>query len=206
MCLILHKPAGLSIDAALLEAALRLNRDGWGAMGFDTRGELILERQASVDSKALVAFERRHRDAEYVLHLRRRTRGGAGLQNVHPFRIVPGLYLMHNGTLPLDPAPGRSDSAELAQAILRPLARRYSALPTEPAFLRLLALVLKPENKLALLQERTRKILLVNREHGAELDGLWLSSTRWIDRARLPLVKPPQPQMRAPAAEALRYL
>lgn len=207
MCLIVHKPAGLAIPPELLAAAFPLNRDGWGAMGFAPDGGLLLRRQAAARLGDVLAWERQHRAAEYVLHLRRRTRGSAELANTHPFRIAPGLYLMHNGTLPLEPRhPGQSDTARLVGDLLRPLARRHAGLFTDPAFLQLLALGLKRENKLALLLESERRIVLVNAEHGAELDGLWLSSTRWIDRARFPLAHAPQPQERAWAPAQLQFL
>jgi len=207
MCLIVHKPAGQPIPEELIRAALELNRDGWGAMGFDGQGQLLLERQLEPDAAAILDFERRHRDHEYVLHLRRRTKGGGGIDNVHPFRVVPGVYLMHNGTLPLEPKQaGRSDTWHLVAEILRPLALRHEALLSDPAFLQLLELGLKAENKLALLHEASREIVLVNWQHGAELDGLWLSSTRWIDRQRFPLAHAPQPQERVYSTRDLNFL
>ncbi|HSW15435.1 MAG TPA: class II glutamine amidotransferase [Solimonas sp.] len=207
MCLIIHKPAGIAIPHGLLAAATQLNRDGWGAMGFQADGDLLMERQMKVELQAVLAFEQQHRGAEYVLHLRRRTRGSNALENVHPFRVVPGVYLMHNGTLPLEPKRvERSDTWHLVSEILRPLAQRHISLLSDPAFLQLLELGLKPENKLALLHEATREIVLVNWQHGAELDGLWLSSTRWIDRGRFPLVHAPQPQERVYSSRELHFL
>ena len=197
MCLIIHKQRGAAIPADLLEAAAALNRDGWGLMGFSPDGDLLLERHAQVSIDELLAAERRHRRAEYVLHLRKRTRGGASADNAHPFKVGPGVYLMHNGTLKLEVStPGMSDTWHLVNDILRPLAQRRQGLLLDNAFHRLLELALKPENKLALLDHPARRIVLINQQHGAELDGLWLSSTRWIDRSLLPLVTPPQPQER----------
>lgn len=206
MCLIIHKPAGLAIPADLIAAALELNRDGWGAMGFAADGQLLLERRAEPELDAILAFERDNREHEYVLHLRRRTKGGGGIENAHPFRVVPGVHLMHNGTLPLEPKPGRSDTWHLVSEILRPLALKHETLLSDPAFLQLLELGLKAENKLAILHEATREIVLVNWQHGAELDGLWLSSTRWIDRRRFPLAHAPQPQERVYSSRDLSFL
>lgn len=207
MCLIVHKPAGLRIPHELLRAALTLNPDGWGAMGFAAGGRLLLERGTHIQPEALFEFEERHADAEYALHLRKQTRGSSSLENAHPFRVMDGLYLMHNGTLPIQArVPGRSDTWHFTTDILRPLAHRHPGLLRDYAFVRLLELVLRPENKLALLDERLRRIVLFNREHGAELEGLWLSNTRWIDRAQFPLATPPQPQERSWAPDALDFL
>ncbi len=207
MCLIIHKPAGLRIPADLLEAAVTLNPDGWGLMGFDPGGRLLLERHATVQLDELLEIEERHAEAEYALHLRRQTRGASGIDNVHPFRIIDGYYLMHNGTLPLDVrVPGRSDTWHLSHDLLRPLAQRYQGVLSDYAFINILELGLRPENKAALLDQRNRRIALINRAHGAEFEGLWLSSTRWIDRVRFPLGTAPQPQERSWAPADVLFL
>ncbi len=207
MCLIVHKPAGISISEELLRAAMSLNRDGWGLMGFAPSGRLLLERHADLDEDAVLDAARRYQAAEFVLHLRQRTRGGVGPHNTHPIRISTGLYLMHNGTLAI---PSRvtamSDTWHLATDVLRPLAQRHRQLFLDNAFHALLEIGLRPENKLALLDQETRRIVLLNRAHGAELDSLWLSSTKWIDRRLLPLANAPQPQERSFNAAALEFV
>lgn len=207
MCLILYKPAEARIPEELLSAAAVHNPDGWGLMGFGTDGRLLLERRAAVHLPELVDLAWTHREAEFALHLRRQTRGGSGVENTHPFAIADGIYLMHNGTLPLAArVPGRSDTWHLASDILRPLAQRHPGVLSDRGFLRMMELGLRPENKLALLDRRLRRIVLLNREHGVELDGLWLSSTRWIDRERFPLTHAPQPQERSHAPERVHFL
>lgn len=207
MCLIIHKPRGAAIPSDLLIAAAALNRDGWGLMGFDSDGDLLLERHRDVVIEELLFAERRHRDAEYVLHLRRRTRGGTDTDNVHPFKVVDGVYLMHNGTLRVEtPVSGMSDTWHFVRDILRPLAQRRQGILLDNSFHKILELALRPENKLALLDHPTRRIVLLNQSYGAQLDGLWLSSTRWIDRKLLPLVTPPQPQERNYAPTEVRFL
>ncbi len=207
MCLIIHKPRGVEIPADLLEAAVSLNRDGWGLMGFSKDGGLLLERHAKVDLEEILATERRHRDAEYVLHLRKRTRGAANVENAHPFKVTDGVYMMHNGTIKLDTrVAGMSDSWHFVSEILRPLAQRRQGVLLDNAFHRLLEIALRPENKLALLDYPERRIILINQAHGAELDGLWLSSTRWIDRRLLPLSTTPQPQERSYQATEVKFL
>lgn len=198
MCLIIHKPAGLAIAPDLIEAAANLNPDGWGAMGFDADGDLIIRRELQVDPEAILRFEQNHRAHEYVLHLRRRTRGTVSRTNAHPFKVNERLYLVHNGTLDIrTPVSGWSDTRHFVNDLLRPLARRFPQLLADEYFHRLLALGLRSENKLVMLDTRQRKIVVINREHGAEFEGLWLSSTRWIDQRRLQLAHAPQPQERS---------
>ncbi len=53
----------------------------------------------------------------------------------------------------------------------------------------LLEVGLSAENKLAWLDYLHHRIVIVNRQHGVEFEGLWLSDARCIDRALLPLAK-----------------
>jgi len=207
MCLIIHKPQGIEIPEDLLKAALALNRDGWGLMGLDTEGSVVLERHADSRLAPILDSLERHRDAELVLHLRQRTKGTESIENAHPFKLAERLYLMHNGTLPISQhIAGRSDTWHFVQDVLRPLHNNYVGLMADPAFLRVLELGIKPENKLALLDGRIGRIAILNRQHGAEFEGLWLSNTRWIDRRLLPLTHTPQPQMRTYSPDELHFV
>ncbi len=211
MCVIIHKPQNAEIPQDLLAAALTLNRDGWGLMGFDAEGSVILERHAESKQVHILDALTRHRDAELVLHLRQRTRGAESIENAHPFKLAERLYLMHNGTLPLGQhggtqVAGRSDTWHFVQDVLRPLHNYYPGLMADPAFLRVLELGLKPDNKMVLLDGRIGRIAILNRQHGAEFEGLWLSNTRWIDRRLLPLVHTPQAQLRSYSADELHFV
>ena len=207
MCLIIHKPAGLPIAHDLLEAALAFNQDGFGLMGFTPTGRFILRREPTIALHELLETERRYREAELVLHLRLRTRGDAEEHNAHPFRVTAQAWLMHNGTLRLPiRLAGRSDTWHFVQDVLRPLAQRRSGVLFDNAFLKLLEMALRPENKVVLLDAASQRIEILNRAHGAELDGLWLSSTRWIDHRRLPLSHAPQPQERTYAATDVHFI
>jgi len=207
MCLIIHKPAGIEIPHELLAAAAAHNTDGWGLMGFDSDGHLLLERHALVQLPEIIKTEQALRPFEYVLHLRRQTKGGSGLDNVHPFKVVDGVWLMHNGTVKLSArVPGKSDTWHFVNDVLRPLAQRHPGLLSDYSFIQILEHGLRAENKLALLDQRLRRIVLVNRDHGVELDGLWLSNTRWIDRKLFPLSRPLQPQEQGFEADQLRFV
>lgn len=206
MCVIIHKPPEARIPPDLVRASLALNNDGWGLMGFDTRGKLIVERHAASEHASIAAALDRYSEADMVLHLRQRTRGNNERDNAHPFKIAENLYLMHNGTLPIySRVAGRSDTWHFVHDILRPLHTRHAALFDDPAFLALLEMSLKPENKVVLLDERSKSIAVINRSHGVEFEGLWLSNTRWIDRTVLPLTDTPQPQQRSYAADKLHF-
>lgn len=207
MCVIVHKPAGQRIPRELIDAAAALNRDGWGLMGFDAKGELLIERHAQVDAGHIDQRLRGLRDAELCLHLRLRTRGSDATDNTHPIKVSDRFHLMHNGTLRFKTRiPDRSDSWHFAVDLLRPLAANWPGVLSHPSFLAIVEAGLTPENKVVLLDAQARQLVFFNRHHGAEFEGLWLSSTRWIDSRRLPLSNAPQPQQKTYQAGELDFL
>lgn len=207
MCLIIHKPSNVAIPADLLRAALSLNSDGWGLMGLDATHRLLIERHTDSDLDEVLATEERLRHAEYTLHLRQRTRGRVDLDNTHPFEIDDGHYLMHNGTLNFEGGfPGHSDTRSFAHFVLRPLARKYAGLIADRDFQALLALGLQRENKVVLFDFPRRRFDILNRQHGFEFEGLWLSSIKWIDSATLPLTVGPEVQQRSYGPQNLSFL
>ncbi|HXG28059.1 MAG TPA: hypothetical protein VNJ47_04335 [Nevskiales bacterium] len=207
MCLIIHKPAGERIPEDLLRAGASLNHDGWGLMGFDTNGKPLVERRSELNIEELLATERSLRGAEYALHLRRRTRGDTSEFNAHPFRVTDDIYLMHNGTLGLETAtPGRSDTWHLVHRYLRPLEKRWPGLLRDSTLHALLQIALPPENRVVLMLTRAKRLVILNRHHGVEFEGLWLSNARWIDRRLLPLDGIAAPQERSFDVEELRFL
>ncbi|HKY93459.1 MAG TPA: class II glutamine amidotransferase [Nevskiaceae bacterium] len=207
MCLIVHKPAGTAIPHDLLVAAASLNGDGWGAMGHDVDGRLILERHPTTTPEALIAAELRLRNSEIALHLRRRTRGRVEAANAHPFEVDGGVYLMHNGNLPIAGQPaGHSDTRHLAERMLRPLAQRHFGLLANTEFLSLFEMSLSASNKVVLYDHPRRRFSILNRRHGVEFEGLWLSSVKWIDRALLPLTPVAEAQQRTWKAGEVAFL
>lgn len=199
MCVIIHKPAGARIPSALLVASASLNRDGWGLMGFAADGALIVERHAHVCAHDLLAAEEKYQDAEIALHLRLLTRGSTHPQNQHPIAIDDDCLLMHNGTIEgLDSEHvGLSDSWHLARQVLKPLLQRDPDLLSQPAFLKLIELALGVQNRAVLLHAPSRRLHVLNRSSGSEIEGLWCSSTRWIDQRLYALPLAPQKQERS---------
>ena len=208
MCLILHKPAGTPVPFELIDAASAFNRDGWGLMGFAADGEVLVERHAVVDPRAVAARIGQLQDAELLVHLRLRTRGSDAVENGHPIKVSERFHLMHNGNINRFKArvPGRSDSWHFAIDLLRPLAVNWPDALAHPSFITLVEAGLTPDNKVVLMDAQARRLVFFNHQHGVEFEGLWLSSTRWIDRRRLPLAHAPQPQQKTYTAGDLDFV
>lgn len=129
MCLIIKKPPGRQIAADFLENAWRHNHHGWGCFHLDAAsGALVWERGLDLDD--LIAHNARlPLDTEVYLHLRRATHGDVNHHMAHPFEVLPGLLLMHNGSIDcLAPQDTEvSDTAELAR-LLRDMLSGLSAI------------------------------------------------------------------------------
>ena len=181
MCLIIHKPAGVRIPASVIQTAASANPHGMGLMRYGEDGISALRREAT-DSTELLAWQDSFVEEECAIHLRFRTRGEVTVENSHPFEIVRGVFLMHNGTLPIkDGGSGRSDSRLFVEDYLRPILLRQPELLHDTGFQSSLAEWAGPHNRFVLMDGNSRRTLILNRSGGCEAWGLWLSNARWLD-------------------------
>lgn len=184
----MHKPPRAVIPEDLIRIISVLHPDAWGLMGIDKDHHLLLHRGHKLDMEELLALEHALRGAEYVLHLCQRNSQAENRGNVYPFEVSAGLYLMHSGTLRLKTRiPGKSDTWHLIHQRLRPLTLHWHDLFVETGFPLLQALLensLGRENHVVLLDHPRRRIVVMNRERGIELAGLWLSNEDGIDSGR----------------------
>jgi len=206
MCVLIHKPSGRDIPRALIEAAASLNRDGWGFMGVGANGEAFAVRHAIVDAAGAVQRLEQHRDSELVVHFRLLTRGSTQEDNLHPFFVNGSFWLMHNGTLPIEAAQaGRSDSWALAHEVLGPLVQQDAEWLWQPALRPLIELALG-DSRMAVLRRESPRLAIFNRHLGREIDGVWISNTRWLDARLYPIPAPAVAQERAYRADELVFL
>ena len=188
MCLIIHQPAGATTPAALLRSAAEYDPDGFGFMGFDRRGRAQVERSSGPDVALAERLAREHAGRNCAFHFRRRTRGSSLAENLHPFKLAPGLYLMHNGTANVEiREAGRSDTWHLVHDYLGPFLAHRRRLIYDRDFRHILDAWLGPQNRIVFLDEAEGRIELLHRADGLEWNGLWLSNARWVDRRLLSL-------------------
>lgn len=188
MCLIIEQPAGGRTPPEMLRSAADYNPDGFGFMGFDARGRVCVERSAEPGSALAERLAQAYAGQPCAFHFRRRTRGSSHGDNLHPFKLAPGLYLMHNGTagVPVRIA-GRSDTWHLVNDYLAPFLANRRRLIYDRGFRHILDAWLGAGNRIVFLDEQEGRIEVLNRAEGLEWQGLWLSNARWIDRRLLAL-------------------
>jgi len=182
MCLIVHKPAGRALPAALLESAAEYNPHGAGMIALGAGGRSAVRRSASMDLDEIRTWVDAHVAQECIFHFRYRTRGEIDLVNTHPLQVTDDIFLFHNGTLSLElHTPGRSDSWHLGRDYLAPVLEHRPELLSDGAFQRMVLAAIGTQNRIALVDVRRCVTVLFNRESGIEVDGIWLSNPRWFD-------------------------
>jgi Predicted glutamine amidotransferase len=185
MCLVIHKPRDIELPDALLDSAADYNPHGYGLMAFADDGDLQIIRSAETRKSELLAQYREFRDHECVIHLRYGTSGAIDGPNTHPIEITPQLYVAHNGTVNLERhVPERSDTWHLVNDYLRPILSRRPELLYDRFFQELMTTWCGPHNKFVFMDGAQKRTVIVNRQSGFEVEGLWLSNTRWFDASR----------------------
>jgi hypothetical protein len=185
MCLVIHKPRDVELPQTLLDSAADYNPHGYGLMAFGADGELQVKRSVQTHKRELRALYREFRDHECVIHLRYGTSGAVDGPNTHPHEITPRLYLAHNGTVNLPRhEPSRSDTWHFVNDYLRPVLSRRPELLYDAFFEELLTTWCGPHNKFVFMDGARRRTVIVNRQSGFDVEGLWLSNTRWFDASR----------------------
>lgn len=184
MCLLIHKPKDTELPPALLDAAVAFNPHGFGFMGFGGDG-LVIRRRARTSLKELHKLYETFRGQECVLHLRYGTSGKVGSTNTHPLRITRDIYMAHNGTINLvRHQDERSDTWHLVHDYLAPILRKRPQLLHERFFHEFVTSWCGPHNKFVFMDAAEGKTVVINRAGGVEIEGLWLSSTRWFDASK----------------------
>jgi hypothetical protein len=182
MCLVIHKPKDIAIPLPLLDSAAEFNPHGFGFMSFDADGKLIIRRRYKTSREELYELYEEFRDRECVIHLRYGTSGINDTGNTHPIRITDDIYMAHNGVINIERhTDDRSDTWHLVHDYLQPILRNRPQLLHERFFHELLTSSCGPHNKFVFMDASSQKTVVANREHGFEINGLWLSNLRWFD-------------------------
>lgn len=137
MCVIIEKQPGKVVPYEHLLAGAHRNPDGYGAVVVD-RGKLEIIRGLSLKDfkqgadQVAKLLEQAKDNLAYV-HYRFRTKGDVNIDNVHPFPVFKSkdceMVFMHNGTvMGFDTGDKASDSKQLCDLIIAPLAKRCAAL------------------------------------------------------------------------------
>lgn len=120
MCIIVEKAAHHEICNTWHNEFWSNNSDGMGVVFWQAGKPCVFK---ATDKKAAFIFLQSLKGKPAIIHYRYATHGSKGLDMVHPFEIIKGVYLIHNGIVdaPHDTDKTQSDTARLARHVLRPL-------------------------------------------------------------------------------------
>lgn len=123
MCLLVIHPAATQFDKDDLEDFFFYNQDGLGVMYIEGGTVVVHKTLPKTADEAWEFYKAHAQGRECALHWRMRTHGDIDLEhNCHPYEIMPGYHLMHNGVLSTGNKAdtSKSDSWHYARNYLRP--------------------------------------------------------------------------------------
>lgn len=180
MCLIINKPAGLTVPTRYIKAAYNNNKDGFGLMWAEDGRIQTVKGLLTLDQiKWLLASKT---NQHVVMHFRHRTVGTIDVSNVHPFQILDhdlhgeDLFMMHNGTMfEFKDTTDMSDSQQYANQLANLIKHAGPNLVFQKRHRRSLAAQIGKSNKILYLRGNGQ-ISIVNKGEGATIDGCWYSN------------------------------
>lgn len=124
MCIAIYKPAGVCISEEHLWNCYESNDDGWGFAARMPDSTLHIRKGATLYRHFLDEYLP-YQDKQCLIHFRIKTHGEVNKRNCHPFRISPGLAVIHNGIIPIDSNvdKSRSDTWHFVELVLKQMHR-----------------------------------------------------------------------------------
>lgn len=190
MCILIHHPVGTIFSVEQLNDFYTKNSDGFGAIV--KRGDTVDVIKSVGSIEEIMSLYHAHvAGYEAIIHYRMRTHGEIDISNCHPYEVVPGIWMAHNGVL----STGNSKDARMSdtwhyiQDYLKPLLERDPSLIMQPAFQRLVADHIGTNNRFGFMTQDGDAVIL-NRTSGVEHDGIWYSNTYAWSPAKFGYVDP----------------
>jgi hypothetical protein len=104
MCIAIYQSPGNKLPKDQLVQSWHSNPDGAGIAYFDENGEIVIEKDMTLDGilyKYERAVDRYAQTSPFAVHFRIATHGSVNIDNCHPFRVSEDTVLIHNGIIPV---------------------------------------------------------------------------------------------------------
>lgn len=187
MCVIVVKPANFSLSAADTSAMYSRNSDGIGIM-YAESGAIRTAKALPATAADAVDFIAEHapHERECIIHFRYATHGSVSIENTHPFPVVDGLFLAHNGVLftGADDCGTGTDTEAYIRYYLRPLLTHASdplEMARAPEFVAVIGEHITG-SKFVLL-DRHGVVTIINEIDGKTIERdnlqIWCSNLHW---------------------------
>ena len=175
MCVIIYVPKGACIGRKKLKQCWEANPHGAGMM-YPVDGNLIIKKGLMTFESVMEEYIQIRGKVDVVLHFRIATHGTISPENTHPFEVLPGLGVAHNGIIEGIPREeNESDTAAFAK-LLKGLPDGW--LET-PGIMALVDIIANHGNKLAFMRADGFLHFI---GAGVKEHGCWFSNDHWKPR------------------------
>jgi predicted glutamine amidotransferase len=177
MCIIIVKPAGLTVSLAHLQNGFANNPDGAGYM-FVEAGKIVIKKfllfKSFLDSYNEVI--EKFNNPLVVIHFRLGTHGIMTVYNVHPFRVNDNLAFCHYGIISKMPRhPKDSDTQVFNNNILKKLPPNFTENKVTMQTIKTII-----DHSLLVFLSSANKITFVNEALGKWDNKIWYSNDGYL--------------------------
>ena len=178
MCLLIQHTKDSIITLEMITDFYTKNPDGFGAVIRNQNQSPTVIKTLAGPKGIDEIYTKNILGHDALLHFRWKTHGDVSIDNVHPYEVVPSVWMMHNGVLHTGNSRDTkmSDTWHYIEDFIKPFLRRAPDLLHEPAFLKMLESHIGRGNKFAFMDSKG-EIIIANKSEGVEHDGMWFSNT-----------------------------
>ena len=177
MCILIHHPAGTRFNQDQLLDFFSKNSDGFGAIV--KRGDTVeVLKSIGTFEEISALYLEQVSGHEAIIHFRMKTHGEIDIANCHPYEVVPGVWMSHNGILSTGNRkdPKMSDTWHYIQDFLKPMLEQDVTLIHNPGFQRMIASHIGASNKFGFMNQ-DGEVVLINEASGVWHKEIWYSNT-----------------------------
>lgn len=177
MCILIHHPINTQFAVEQLQDFYNKNPDGFGAIVKHGDTVEVIKSVGKID-EIIELYQTQVSGREAVIHFRMKTHGDIDLANCHPYEVVPGIWLAHNGILSTGNAadPRMSDTWHYIQDFLKPMLEHDPSMLFNQGFQKMIASHISGSNKFGFMTQEG-EVVIINKDLGVEHKGVWYSNT-----------------------------
>jgi hypothetical protein len=174
VCIIIYKPAEITLFPETIKNAFLNNPDG-GGFSYLEDGKLTISKGFWTSDAFLEAYTP-HEKKQAVLHFRIKTHGSYAETNCHPFYVSPNLIFAHNGVLYKMPNHiEKSDTVLFNELVLQNIVRIYGKrILFDPSFKSLLEGYASGSK--FVFMDHIGKVSIINEKDGEWNSKCWFSN------------------------------
>lgn len=205
MCILIHHPKDACFSSEQIADFYEKNPDGFGAIIKKSTGTVEVIKSIGTLAEIEDLYYDQVACHEAVIHFRMKTHGEIDIANCHPYEVVPGIWLAHNGVLRTGNSkdPKMSDTWHYIEDFLKPMLQAHPELMNNAGFIKLVGDHIGYSNKFALMNEQG-EVAIINKDSGYEFWDLgnkelkvWYSNTYAFNPYKMGFMEYPKYQSQA---------